>query len=368
LDDLGTRWLWRDAEQQAAFAFLQSKLPRRDLNVTTSADGRLWLVFAQADIEPGETYFFDTQKKQLSLESRVLENIPRSSLAETAVIAYPSSDGLRIPAYLTLPKGIDPKRLPVIVMPHGGPWARDSWGYTAFTQFFSNRGIAVLQPNYRGSTGYGKQFLNAGNREWGEKIQDDITWGVQYLIAQGIADPKRIGIFGSSYGGYAALAGAAFTPDLYSAAVSIVGPSNLPAVFESLTEFAPPARTMFHTRIGDPMTAEGRARLERQSPLQSVSRIKAPLLIVHGANDPRVRQADSDALVAALSDRGRPVEYLLLPDEGHVLGIGRGFVRQLNNQAVIAAVEAFFAQRWGMRYQEAMMPEVAQRLKEIRVK
>jgi dipeptidyl aminopeptidase/acylaminoacyl peptidase len=252
-------------------------------------------------------------------------------------------------------------------MPHGGPWARDSWGYTAFTQFFANRGIAVLQPNFRGSSGYGKTFLNAGNRQWGETMQDDITWGVQYLIAQGIADPKRIGIFGGSYGGYAALAGAAFTPDLYSAVVSVVGPSNLPAAVESLTAFALPARTMFHKRIGDPTTPEGRARLERQSPLQSVSRIKAPLLIVHGANDPRVRQADSDALVAASSDRGRPVEYLVLPDEGHVLGIGRCFARQLNNQAVFAAVEAFFAQSWGTRYQAAMKPEVAQRLKEIRV-
>lgn len=367
LDDMGSRWVWRDPAQKADFTVLQSKLPRRDLNITTSADGKLWLVFAQADVEPGETYLFDTRTKQLTLQSRALENIPRASLAETTLITYPSSDGLRIPAYLTLPKGVEPKQLPVIVMPHGGPWARDSWSYTAFTQFFANRGIAVLQPNYRGSTGYGKTFLNAGNREWGEKMQDDITWGVRHLIAEGIADPKRVGMFGGSYGGYATLAGVAFTPDLYSAAVSLVGPSNLPAVVESLTEFAGPARSMFLERIGDPTTEEGRARLDRQSPLRSVSRIKTPLLIVHGANDPRVRQADSDALVAALSERGLPVEYLLLPDEGHVLGIGRGFARQINNQAVFAAVEAFFAQRWRTRYQQAMKSEVARRLKEITV-
>lgn len=365
--DIGSRYGWRDAAQKADFALLQSKLPRRDLDITLSADDRWWLVFAQADVEPGETWLFDTQTKQLSLESRVLENIPRSALAETVAITYPSSDGLRIPAYLTLPKGIDPKQLPVIVMPHGGPWARDSWSYTAFTQFFANRGIAVLQPNYRGSTGYGKQFLNAGNRQWGEKIQDDITWGVRYLIAEGIADPKRVGMFGGSFGGYASLAGAAFTPDLYSAVVSIVGPSNLPAVVQSLTEFALPARRMFVERIGDPTTPAGLAQLERQSPLHSVSRIKVPLLIIQGANDPRVRQADSDALVAALRKRGLPVEYLLLPDEGHVLGIGKGFARQVNNQAVFAEVEAFFAKRWGTRHQQGMAPEVAQRLKEIRV-
>lgn len=163
------------------FAFLQSKLPRRDITFTTSLDENLWLVSAQADVEPGETYLFDRQKQQLTLQSRTLEAIPRSSLAETAPIGYPSSDGLRIPAYLTLPKGVEPKRLPVIVMPHGGPWARDHWGYMAFAQFFANRGIAVLQPNYRGSSGYGKAFLNAGNKEWGEKMPDDITWGVRYL-------------------------------------------------------------------------------------------------------------------------------------------------------------------------------------------
>jgi dipeptidyl aminopeptidase/acylaminoacyl peptidase len=368
VDDSGTRYVWRDAAQKKSFATLQSKLPRRDLSFKSTADGKLWLVSAQADVEPGETYLFDTQTKQLSLEYRALEQIPRAALAETKVITYPSSDGLRISAYLTLPKGIDPKHLPVVVMAHGGPWARDSWTYTAFTQFFANRGIAVLQPNYRGSTGYGKKFLNAGNREWGEKIQDDVTWGVRYLIAQGIADPKRVGLFGGSFGGYVALAGVAFTPDLYSAAVAMVGPSNLPAVVESLTKFAPPARRMFHERIGDPATPDGRARLERQSPLRSVERIKTPLLVVHGANDPRVLLSDSDALVAALSDRGRPVEYLVLPDEGHVLGIGKGFARQLNNQAILAAVEAFFAHRWGTPYQAEMKPEVAQRLKEIQVK
>ncbi|HEX2100132.1 MAG TPA: prolyl oligopeptidase family serine peptidase, partial [Candidatus Synoicihabitans sp.] len=186
-------------------------------------------------------------------------------------------------------------------------------------------------------------------------------------ISEGIAAPERVGVFGGSFGGYVALAGVAFTPDLYSAAVSIVGPSNLPAVVESLTVFAPPARRMFHERVGDPTTAAGRARLERQSPLHSVARIETPLLVVHGANDPRVLQADSDALVAALSERGQPVEYLLLPDEGHVLGVGRGFARQINNQAVLAAVERFFAQRWGTRYQAEMKPEVARRLEEIRV-
>ena len=253
-------------------------------------------------------------------------------------IRYKSSDGLEIPAYLTLPKGPAPKNLPLLVIPHGGPWARDTFGYNPLAQFFANRGYAVLQPNFRGSTGYGKKFLNAGNNEWGGKMQDDITWGVKHLVAQGIADPKRVAILGGSYGGYATLAGVAFTPDLYAAAVSIVGPSNLLTLLESIPPYWEAGRKMFHMRMGDPTTPEGKKQLERQSPLNSAAKIKTPLLVVQGANDPRVKKAESDQIVIALRDRKFPVEYIVAPDEGH------GFARPVNNMAMYAAIEKFLCE------------------------
>jgi len=260
-----------------------------------------------------------------------------------------------------LPKGVEPKSLPMIVFPHGGPWGRDTWGYHAYLQFFANRGYAMLAPNFRGSTGYGKKFLDAGNRQWGDKMQDDITWGVKYLVAKGIVDPKRVAIMGGSYGGYATLAGVAFTPDLYAAAVSIVGPSNLITLMDSIPPYWEAARTMFHVRMGDPGTPEGKTQLDRQSPLNSANKIKTPLLVVQGANDPRVNKAESDRIVIALRDRGFAVEYIVAPDEGH------GFARPVNNMAMIAAAEKFLAMHIDGRYQEGATPEVAARLKEITV-
>jgi dipeptidyl aminopeptidase/acylaminoacyl peptidase len=228
-------------------------------------------------------------------------------------IRYESSDGLEIPAYLTLPKGVPAKNLPTLILPHGGPWGRDGWGYNGFAQFFANRGYAVLEPNFRASTGYGKKFLNAGNRQWGDKMQDDLTWGAKYLAAKGIADPKRTGIIGGSYGGYATLAGVAFTPELYAAAVSIVGPSNLITLLDSIPPYWESIRKVFYQRMGDPSTPEGKAQLQRQSPLNSAGKIKTPLMVVQGANDPRVNKAESDQIVIALRDRGFPVEYLVAP-------------------------------------------------------
>ena len=222
------------------------------------------------------------------------------------------------------------------------------WGYDAMPQFLANRGYAVLQPNFRGSTGYGKKFLNAGNNQWGEKMQDDLTWGVKHLVAKGIADPKRVGIMGGSYGGYATLAGVAFTPDLYAAGVSIVGPSNLITLLDSIPPYWEAGRKIFHERMGDPTTPEGKAQLERQSPLNSAAKIKTPLLVVQGANDPRVKKAESDQIVIALRDRGFPVEYLVAPDEGH------GFARPVNNMAMFAAAEKFLAKHLDGRYQETM--------------
>jgi dienelactone hydrolase len=229
------------------------------------------------------------------------------------------------------------------------------------TQWLANRGYAVLQVNFRGSTGYGKKFLNAGNNEWGGKMQDDVTWGVKHLVGVGIADPKRVGILGGSYGGYATLAGVAFTPDLYAAGVSIVGPSNLMTLLASIPPYWESGRKIFHLRMGDPTTPEGKKQLERQSPLFSAEKIKTPLLVVQGANDPRVKKAESDQIVIALRDRSFPVEYIVAPDEGH------GFARPVNNMAMYAAIEKFLSKHLEGRFQESMTPDVDKRLKEITV-
>ncbi len=260
----------------------------------------------------------------------------------------------------TLPNGVPPRELPLIVHPHGGPWARDVWGFNSVVQFLANRGFAVFQPNFRGSTGYGKTFLNAGNRQWGDRMQDDITAGVEHLIATGIADPKRVAIMGGSYGGYATLAGVAFTPDVYAAAVSIVGPSNLITLQSSIPVYWEASRAVFRERMGDLDTPEGRAQLARQSPLNSAQRIKTPLLVVQGAHDPRVNKAESEQIVTALQKRGFPVEYLLAADEGH------GFAHPLNNLALFAAAEQFLAKFVGTRYQAYMSDAVAERLAGLR--
>jgi len=356
------RIYWKDKNFESDYKWLMSQLPGKEIGYSShTRDEQMWLLSASADTEPGETFLFDRKARKLTLEYRIREKLPREYLASVEPIRYESSDGTEIPAYLTLPKGVPAKNLPVLLMPHGGPWARDTWGYRGFSQFFANRGYAVLSSNFRGSTGYGKKFINAGNRQWGEKMQDDLTWGVKYLVAKGTADPKRVGIMGGSYGGYATLAGVAFTPDVYAAAVSIVGPSNLIYLLESIPPYWEAGRKMFHQRMGDPGTPEGRAQLERQSPLNSANKIKTPLLVAQGANDPRVNKAESDRIVIALRDRGFPVEYLVAPDEGH------GFQRPVNNMAMMAAAERFLAHYLGGRYQEDMTPEVATRLKEITV-
>jgi dipeptidyl aminopeptidase/acylaminoacyl peptidase len=360
--DERVRLYFRDKAWEADYKLLQGRFPGKDINVGSStADDRIVLVTASSDTDPGERYLFDRTTKQLTLQYKVRERIPREHMAEMKAVRYPSSDGLEIPAFLTLPKGVPATGLPAIVFPHGGPWARDAWGFNNYAQFFANRGYAVLQPNFRGSTGYGKKFLNAGNKQWGDKMQDDVTWGVKYLVAQGIADPKRVGITGGSYGGYATLAGVAFTPDLYAAAVDIVGPSNLITLLDSIPPYWEAGRITFYERMGDPRNPEGKAQLVRQSPLNSAQKIKTPLLVAQGANDPRVKKAEAEQIVIALRDRGFPVEYVLAPDEGH------GFQRPVNNMALWDASEAFFAKHLGGRFQEGATPEVAARLKEITV-
>ncbi len=361
LDDR-SRVYFRDKGFEADYKLLQSKLPGKEIALgSATADDNLWFITALSDTDPGERLLFDRKTKKMIPQYKMRERIPREHMAAMKPVRYASSDGLEIPAFLTLPRGVPAKGLPTIVVPHGGPWARDAWGFNNLAQFLANRGYAVLSPNFRSSTGYGKKFLNAGNKQWGDKMQDDITWGVKYLVAQGIADPKRVGIMGGSYGGYATLAGVAFTPDLYAAAVSIVGPSNLITLLDSIPPYWEAGRISFYERMGNPKTPEGKAQLERQSPLNSAQKIKTPLMVVQGANDPRVKKAESEQIVIALRDRGFPVEYLMAPDEGH------GFQRPVNNMALWAASEAFFAKHLGGRAQKDMTPEVGKRLGEITV-
>ncbi len=361
-EDDRERIYWKDKSFEADYRWLQKQLPGYRINFgPRTADESRFVINASRDTDPGQTFVFDRRTRRLSLQFKFREKLPREALAEMKPIRYKSSDGLEIPAYLTLPKGVPAKNLPLLVVPHGGPWARDGWGYNTLHQFLANRGYAVLSMNFRGSTGYGKQFLNAGNRQWGEKMQDDITWGVKHLIEQGIADPKRVAIMGGSYGGYATLAGVAFTPDLYAAGVAIVAPSNLITLLDSIPPYWEPVRKMFYERMGDPTKPEGKAQLERQSPLFSAQKIRTPLMVVQGANDPRVKKRESDQIVIALRDRKFPVEYLVADDEGH------GFARPINNLAMIAAVEKFLAKHVGGRFQESMTPDVDKRLKEITV-
>ncbi len=361
-EDERTRIYWKNKSFEDDYNLIKKELPNTDIHFTSSTtDENYWMLSASADVDPGSTYLFDRKTKKLTFQYRPRPNIPVKDLAEMKAISYKSSDGLEIPAFLTLPKGLEPKNLPVVVFPHGGPWARDGWGYNSYAQFLANRGYAVLSPNFRSSTGYGKKFLNAGNNQWGEKMQDDLTWGVKYLIREGIADSTKIGIMGGSYGGYATLAGVAFTPDVYACGVSIVGPSNLITLLNSIPPYWEAGRKVFHVRMGDPTNSEGKAQLERQSPLNSASKIKAALLVIQGANDPRVNKAESDQIVIALRDRGFPVEYIVAPDEGH------GFARPVNNMAMLASAEKFLAKHLGGRYQESMKPEVAKRLGEITV-
>ena len=360
--DERARVYFRDPAWKADYDLVRSKFPGKEVALgSQTADGRRVLLTVASDTDPGERYLFDRDTKKLTLQYKVRERISREHMAEMKAVRYPSSDGLEIPAFLTVPKGVPAKSLPAIVLPHGGPWARDNWQFDNLAQFLANRGYAVLQPNFRASTGYGKKFLNAGNRQWGDRMQDDLTWGVKYLVAQGIADPKRVGIMGGSYGGYATLAGVAFTPDLYAAAVSIVGPSNLITLLDSIPPYWEAGRTIFYERMGNPKTPEGKAQLVRQSPLTSAQKIKTPLLVAQGANDPRVKKAESEQIVVALRDRGFPVEYILAPDEGH------GFQRPVNSMALWAASEKFFAKHLGGRFQESMTPEVGKRLAEITV-
>jgi dipeptidyl aminopeptidase/acylaminoacyl peptidase len=359
------RYNFHDKQREAVYQYLLEQLPGREISFQSAThDYKKFLIATSGDKYVSESWFFDVDTKQL-----IFQYTPRPKLkaveeylAPMTPLRYKSSDGLEIPAYLTVPVGMEAKNLPVVVLVHGGPKGpRDYWGYNSYAQFLANRGYAVLQPNFRASGGYGKAFLNAGDLQWGKLMQDDITWGVKHLIQEGIADAGKVVIMGGSYGGYATLAGLAFTPDVYAAGVDIVGPSNIFTLLESIPPYWEAGRAFLYGMVGDPNTEEGQQLIREASPLFSADKINKPLLIIQGANDPRVKQAEADQIVIALRDKGKQVSYLLAEDEGH------GFSKPVNNMAMFAEIERFLAGILGGRFQESMPENVAKRLEELRV-
>ncbi|HZS75821.1 MAG TPA: S9 family peptidase [Ktedonobacteraceae bacterium] len=337
-------WVVLDDSIRDDFAYL-SGVHRGDFSILSrdNAD-QTWIVAYTVDNGPVPYYLYDRSMRTATYLFDNQPELDRYTLAEMQPISYTARDGLTIHGYLTLPPWGERRNLPMVVYVHGGPWARDSWGFRPDAQWFANRGYACLQINYRGSMGYGKNFMNAGNREWGAKMHDDLVDGVQWAIQQGIADPERVAIFGGSYGGYAALVGATFTPDLFRCAVDIVGPSNLITLIKTIPPYWAPMVSVFHQRVGNPDTEE--EFLKSRSPLFHVDRIKIPLLIAQGANDPRVKQAESEQIVAALKEKGLDYDYMLFPDEGH------GFAKPENRLKFFAEAEKFLAKHLGGRFEE----------------
>jgi dipeptidyl aminopeptidase/acylaminoacyl peptidase len=305
---------------------------------------RVWLVAFTNDAGPVSFFAYDTAAGTGSFLFDHQPELSKYELAPMEPFSFQSRDGLTVHGYLTFPPRRERADLPSVLLVHGGPWARDTWGYDAEAQWLANRGYLCVQVNFRGSTGYGKSFLNAGDREWGAAMQNDLSDAVAQVISQGWADPARIGIVGGSYGGYATLAGAAFTPDLYRCGVDIVGPSNLITLIETIPPYWAPMVAQFHNRVGDP--AKDRDFLWSRSPLAAADQIRIPLLIAQGANDPRVKQAESEQIVAALAEAGIDYEYMLFPDEGH------GFAKPENRIKFYAAAERFLAKYLGGRFEE----------------
>jgi len=343
---------------------LRKALPEGEIGVNSMArDMSRMLVSLSSDVDPGSVYLYDTSTGKAELQYRSRPELPTEDLAHMKPVSFEARDGMTIHGYLTVPKGVEAKGLPVVMYIHGGPWARDYWGYDPYAQFLANRGYAVMQVNYRSSTGYGKQYGNAGNREWGiGSMQHDVTDAVKWLIAEGIADKDRVGIFGGSYGGYATLAGVTFTPDLYACGVPYVGPSNLITLIESFPEYWKPfLEGSWYKKVGNPEVEADRQDLIARSPLFHCDQITAPLLVVHGANDPRVKQHESDQIVVALRQKGKAVEYVVAPDEGH------GFRAPNNRKALAVAMERFLAKHLHGRVQEDVLPATQERLDEITV-
>jgi len=304
---------------------------------------RTWLAAYMNDDGPVRFYAYDRESRSTTFLFEHQPALSQYTLAKVEPFSFEARDGLEIHGYLTFPPEADRHGLPAVLNVHGGPWVRDAWGYDGESQWLANRGYLSIQVNYRGSTGYGKAFVNAGDREWGAKMHDDLVDAVRWVVDQGHADPQRIAIYGGSYGGYAALVGAAFTPDVFRCAVDIVGPSDLRTLIRSIPPYWAPMVAQFHTRVGNPDTESD--FLWSRSPLSRVDDIRIPILVAQGANDPRVKQAEAEAIVAALSEKGIDHEYLLFPDEGH------GFARPENRLKFYAAAERFLAKHLGGRYE-----------------
>jgi dipeptidyl aminopeptidase/acylaminoacyl peptidase len=325
-----------------------------EIQITSrTLDDQKWTVAYLMDDGPARFYLYDRVARSatfLFTDQPELEDLPLVKMHTDLVTAR---DGLELVSYVSLPSSSDPngtgrpdKPLPMVLFVHGGPWARDSWGYTPNHQWLANRGYAVLSVNYRGSTGFGKGFINKADNEWAARMHDDLIDAVNWAVDEGIADRDRVAIMGGSYGGYATLVGLTFTPDAFACGVDIVGPSNLITMMENPPPYWVPLMSIMKNRIGDCTTDEGREFLKSRSPLFHVDQIRRPLLIAQGKHDPRVRQAESDQIVAAMNERNIPVSYMLFTEEGH------GFAKPENRQAFYAVAEAFLAKHLGGEYEE----------------
>ncbi|MBV8281536.1 MAG: S9 family peptidase [Candidatus Eremiobacteraeota bacterium] len=339
-------WTALDSGWSADLTAIEAAHPGDVGFLSVDRNERNIVVLYTVDDGPASFYVYDRSTKKATFLFTTRPALENVTLAKMQPISYQARDGLTIHGYLTLPAGVDGKNLPMVLFPHGGPWARDSWGYSGLVQWLANRGYAVLQPNFRGSTGYGKDFLNAGNRQWAGTMHTDLLDAANWAANQGYADPKRTCIMGGSYGGYATLAGLTFSPTAFTCGVDIVGPSNLNTLLQSIPPYWETARAQFALRMGDNVDF-----LNSQSPLFKADQIVRPLLIGQGANDPRVNIRESDQIVAAMRKNGKPVEYVVFPDEGH------GFARPENNMRFFAAAEAFLAKYLGGRYQPASSSE-----------
>lgn len=326
-----------DKEEEEIRKKLENQLPGYNIGTASqSKDENIRLIYAGNDRTYGTYYLYNVKENKLTKVADIAPWIKEEEMCAMNPITYTSRDGLIIEGYLTLPKGYtmeNAKSLPVVVNPHGGPWARDSWGYNPEVQFLASRGYAVLQMNFRASTGYGRKFTELGYKQWGQTMQNDITDGVEWLIKKGIADPERVAIYGASYGGYATLAGVTFTPDLYACAIDYVGVSNLFTFMNTIPPYWKPLLDMMYEMVGDPEA--DKEMMEKYSPVFHVDQIKAPLFIAQGANDPRVNKAESDQMVEALKKRGVEVEYMVKENEGH------GFHNEENKFDFYRAMEKF---------------------------
>jgi len=345
-------WKFFDKEVEADFNRLKQVADGEIQIVSRTLDDKKWLVGFVMDDGPVRYYAYDRETKEPKFLFSNRKDLEGQPLQKMHPVVIDSRDGLKLVSYLTLPPGSDPdgngrpdKPLPMVLDVHGGPWARDSWGLNPEHQLWANRGYAVLSVNYRGSTGFGKKFANAGNREWAGKMHDDLIDAVDWAVKERIADPNKVAIVGGSYGGYATLVGLTFTPEKFACGVDEVGPSSLITLIENVPEYWKPEIEMFHDRVGDPNTEEGKKFLLEHSPLSRVDDIKRPLLIGQGANDPRVNQREADQIVKAMDEKHIPVTYVLFPDEGH------GFARPENEMAFSAVSEAFLAKNLGGRFE-----------------